>query len=438
MAPKPFVRTLPVLLFLAVWLLGACSAMKNSSQLPLDPAAIPTYAVQTLIAHQTQAAQGIVASLTPTRTPYPTSTLAPSSTPLNTSTPIPTTTPIPSLTPVPTSTPNIAATVQAIATRGGSWGGGSGSGSGGGSGSTGTSGSGGASSSGSGTMTKLCNSAALVKDLTVPEGSILSPSAYFTKVWRIRNNGTCTWTTKYLFGLASGDQMEGKTVAVPETVPPGGTVDIAVDMIAPSAPGSYKGAWMFRSPDGRFGTGASAKFGFPVQIEVQENDRNTIFDMVLNACAAQWVSSAGDLTCPGSDQDKHGFVLQVDKPNLESRKEDEPALWTSPDMVKDGWISGVFPTIKLRYGDHFMADIGCLAGYPKCDVTFKLEYIIGNQDPKKLGEWHEDTDGNTTRIDVDLSALGGKEVKLILHVATRGAFTDDAPFWLVPQVDHLK
>lgn len=437
MAPRPLPRLLPVILFLAVWLISSCSAMNYNSQLPLDPAAIPTYAVQTLAAYQTQAARSVTVTPTPTRTLRPTSTLAPSSTPLNTSTPLPTTTPVPSLTPVPTSTPNIAATASAIAARSGGsgW---SGGGSGGGSGTGGASGSGRPSGSGSGTTSNLCNSAELVEDLTVPADSILSPGAYFTKVWRIRNNGTCTWTTKYTFGLASGDEMEGKTTAVPEAVKPGSTVDIAVDMVAPGQPGSYKGAWMFRSPDGRFGTGASAKFGFPVQIQVQVSDRNTIFDMVLNTCAAQWVSSSGDLVCPGSAQDKHGFVLQVDKPNLESRKEDETALWTSPDMVKDGWISGVFPEIKLRYGDHFMADIGCLAGYPKCDVTFKLEYIIGNQDPKKLGEWHEETDGNVTRVDVDLSSLGGKVVKLILRVSTNGAFTDDAPFWLVPQVIHEK
>src|SRR5690349_12154805 len=40
-----------------------------------------------------------------------------------------------------------------------------------------------------------CDSAAYVKDVTIPDGTIFSPGAQFTKTWRLQNIGTCTWTT---------------------------------------------------------------------------------------------------------------------------------------------------------------------------------------------------------------------------------------------------
>src|SRR5687768_18511207 len=76
--------------------------------------------------------------------------------------------------------------------------------------------------------------AQFVTDVTVPDGTRYDPGATFRKTWRLRNIGTCPWTTAYTMVFDSGTQMSStSSVALPTTVPPGQTVDVSVDMTAP-------------------------------------------------------------------------------------------------------------------------------------------------------------------------------------------------------------
>ena len=128
-------------------------------------------------------------------------------------------------------------------------------------------------------------------------------------------------------------------------------------------------------------------------------------------------------------------MLRLGDPNLESRHENEPALWTNPELVKDGYISGAFPPIEIKSGDHFLADIGCLAENPKCDVIFLLRYDTGD-DSGKLDDWHEVYDEKVTRIDIDLSRFDGQHVRFELLVRANGPSREDAAFWLVPRIQR--
>jgi len=96
-------------------------------------------------------------------------------------------------------------------------------------------------------------------DVTVPDGTSFSPGVQFTKVWRLKNVGACTWTNSYSLVFYRGEQMGGPTsVNIPSSVAPGQTVDIAVGMVAPALPGSYRGDWILRNSSGTvFGAGAS-------------------------------------------------------------------------------------------------------------------------------------------------------------------------------------
>jgi hypothetical protein len=40
-----------------------------------------------------------------------------------------------------------------------------------------------------------CDRAAFVADVTVPDGTNFAPGTTFVKTWRLKNNGSCTWTT---------------------------------------------------------------------------------------------------------------------------------------------------------------------------------------------------------------------------------------------------
>jgi hypothetical protein len=62
------------------------------------------------------------------------------------------------------------------------------------------------------------------------------------------------------------------SVLVPET-PLTGTVDIAVDMIAPDTPGIYKGFWQMRSPSGaRFGERVYVMIEVPASEDTSPED----------------------------------------------------------------------------------------------------------------------------------------------------------------------
>ena len=103
-----------------------------------------------------------------------------------------------------------------------------------------------------------CNKAAWVKDVTVPDGTEFAPGATFTKTWRVKNVGTCTWNDQYDLVFDDGDQMGAASVVNLSigTVEPNETVDISVNLKAPSTPGDYKGDWLLRSDDSQiFGLG---------------------------------------------------------------------------------------------------------------------------------------------------------------------------------------
>lgn len=88
---------------------------------------------------------------------------------------------------------------------------------------------------------------------------LMAPGQPFTKGWRVRNSGTCTWTTAYRFDYAGGNsdpaRMGGQPQAMGRNILPGEVVDFMVPMIAPTASGTYQGFWQMRNAQGRnFGT----------------------------------------------------------------------------------------------------------------------------------------------------------------------------------------
>jgi hypothetical protein len=80
-----------------------------------------------------------------------------------------------------------------------------------------------------------------VEDVTVPDGTEMSPGQDFDKVWRVRNTGTCAWDGSYQVAFVQGDRMEGESEAVSGTVISGATYDITIDQKAPNSPGTYGG-----------------------------------------------------------------------------------------------------------------------------------------------------------------------------------------------------
>jgi hypothetical protein len=99
------------------------------------------------------------------------------------------------------------------------------------------------------TTTGCIDNAVFVADVTVPDGTIMTPGQPFTKTWRVRNTG-CPWGAGYQLVFVSGTAMTtARVIPVPET-PTGATADLSVALTAPAAPGTYSGTWRLRNPRG--------------------------------------------------------------------------------------------------------------------------------------------------------------------------------------------
>lgn len=285
----------------------------------------------------------------------------------------------------------------------------------------------------------LCDVAAFVADVTIPDGTVMDPNKPFTKTWRLKNTGTCAWTTSYAIVFDKGNQMSASApVPMPKTVNPGETVDISINMVSPLAQGDYIGYWKLRNASNViFGLQADAK-PFYVSIKVGSTAKGTVaYSFVDNYCSATWSSGAGNLPCPGTEGDAEGYILKLDAPKLENGgTENEAGLYTFPQNVNNGYISGKFPAFAVKSGDRFRAVIGCLYNANNCNVQFQLNYTIDGGAEQNFGQWNKKYDGNLQKLDLDLSALAGKNVVFILRVNASGAADQDQAFWLLPRIER--
>ncbi|OQX61893.1 MAG: hypothetical protein B6I38_07850 [Anaerolineaceae bacterium 4572_5.1] len=98
------------------------------------------------------------------------------------------------------------------------------------------------------TPTQDCDKAKFITDVTVDDGTVFASGENFTKTWRLKNIGSCAWTTDYALVFDNGEQMGGLSPKpLTGNVAPGETVDISIDLTAPAADGSYTGNWQIRN-----------------------------------------------------------------------------------------------------------------------------------------------------------------------------------------------
>ena len=341
----------------------------------------------------------------------------------NTATPTPTTTYTPTntatKTPTPTNTPTVSSTPTVTAT---------------------------ATLTPSSTPTRIplptatsvdCDRAIFVDDITVPDGSLFGPGETFIKTWRLRNDGDCAWTTDYQVVFVDGERMSAPlSFALPRIVAPGQTIDIGIRMRTPIESGSYRGNFKLQNDAGiLFGTGKSKNDPFWLEIKVQQSI--TTFDFVDSYCAAEWLSGAGTLPCPGRDGSIRGFVRRINNPGLEDGTiYTSPGLLTSPQGVENGYIMGIYPPYRVRKGDHFQSIVSCEADAQDCFVVFRLDYRNGSDAIQTFWAFVEQYEEMYYQADIDLSSFAGQDVNFILSVLAVGSADGDRAIWGAPQIVH--
>jgi hypothetical protein len=294
-----------------------------------------------------------------------------------------------------------------------------------------------------------CDQAQFFGDVSVPDDTTFTPGQSFTKTWRLKNTGSCTWTTSYAAVYISGEQMGAPlSVNLPHNVGPGQTVDISVSMTAPAVNGTYKGQWKLRNASGYvFGLGTNSTT-FWVQIKVftvTPTGPIVVYSFYDHACNADWVSEAGILPCPGSNTDNAGFVIKLNDPILETGNkagagviETHPMWESHPQWNGNGWIQGAFPPVNIKAGYRLKAQIGCLDGAASCDVNFFIKYSADGSAWASLSPvagWNETYDNSLRTIDIDLNSLSGKTVEFLFQVDANSNAGQDWAVWINPRIE---
>jgi hypothetical protein len=193
---KQYPKTLVGLLILGSLLLSACGAGDA------EPTATPTMSVEYI---QTMAVAEFASGLTQTALAMPTNT--------------PTFTPSPTMTNTPMPTPTV-----------------------------GTPGAFGAGA----VPTTSCYGLSFVSDVNIPDNTPMKPGQTFTKTWRVKNTGTCTWDAGFKLNFTGGDPMGGTALLLDKAVSPGAEVELSVAMIAPSTAGTIRGNWRMSTATGTY------------------------------------------------------------------------------------------------------------------------------------------------------------------------------------------
>ena len=172
------------------------------------------------------------------------------------------------------------------------------------------------------TATQDCDNADFVTDVTIPDGTVLNPNESFTKTWRLKNSGTCSWTPSYAVVFESGDSMSGpSTQALTGNVNPGQTMDISVDLKAPATPGD---PFAVTSVDLSVSGGCG---NFQIQADITTNGAGTVTykwirsdgatdtvthpDLVFNSAGTKSVTTSWSTTASGAKW----MDIYIDKPN---------------------------------------------------------------------------------------------------------------------------
>jgi hypothetical protein len=87
-------------------------------------------------------------------------------------------------------------------------------------------------------------------DVNVPDNTLMTPGQVFTKTWKIKNIGSCTWSEGYKLIYSYGNKMSGVPQDLTASIAPGQEVDVSVQFKAPDLPGMYFSSWTLQNPKG--------------------------------------------------------------------------------------------------------------------------------------------------------------------------------------------
>lgn len=112
------------------------------------------------------------------------------------------------------------------------------------------------------TPTPACeNNLVYLEDLTLPDGTLVSPGEALDKRWQVENTGTCNWEAGYTLRLITGPDMGAAPEQALYPARVGTKAVLRILYLAPLEAGIYRSAWQAFDPTGQ-------AFGDPIFIEI--------------------------------------------------------------------------------------------------------------------------------------------------------------------------
>jgi hypothetical protein len=105
------------------------------------------------------------------------------------------------------------------------------------------------------------NNLTYLEDLSIPDGTVVSPGDALDKRWLVQNSGTCNWDDRYRLKFVSGSELGAPVEQTLYPARSGTEATIRILFTAPTEPGTYQSAWQAYDPQGQ-------PFGDPVFIQI--------------------------------------------------------------------------------------------------------------------------------------------------------------------------
>ncbi len=250
-------------------------------------------------------------------------------------------------------------------------------------------------------------------DVTIPDDSIMAPGQTFTKIWRLQNSGTCTWSKDYSIAVFSGEGMNAAaSIPMPGVIAPGQTVDIGVDLIAPLQSGTYQGNWKLRNASKAwFGIGPGGGAAFWVRIIVQAQSTGTAASSTAAATTVPEVQASGTKTLIPGDG------LNLDNNQINNGAGDDIAYSTGDNQQllltpSNGSLLGVFGSGQPGFNDCQSSSMGSSPIILKQPFT-RFVFVLQNQSgPQRLAaakgfqRQRPGADASIPHLDYSLTIVG--------------------------------
>jgi hypothetical protein len=221
------------------------------------------------------------------------------------------------------------------------------------------------------------------------DGTTYASNTAFTKTWRLKNTGSCTWNSSYMVFQISGTYMTQQPgywiLPQGQTVAPGQTVNISVGMTSPVDNGNYQSYWGLKNTAGQFLPIQGGANGNSFYVKLSVNDGSVANGNVTAASIDIELEQGSGAVCTADSTYLVHAYITADGSTTASYEIGSTAGQIPAGNFTDGYLT---PVSSVEYGTVIFDQ----AGTKTISYRFVGPYPYPNDITVNLrvngGEWH--------------------------------------------------